>query len=291
MFVRIQNKNTLCVNDDATFDVIINSLPDFTVTTPQILCLNNAPLNIAVENTRGDYTYEWKDQNGDKVDTDNNIDVFTSGTYTVIATTTNGTFCTRSESIVIEESNPANLERSFISIIDEGNNIGSENNLSISIDTINNSLGIGDYQFAILNTDNNERIPFIGFQNEPLFENLEGGIYTIIVNDKNGCVPDTTLLVSVIQFPKFFTPNGDGDNDTWFVKGANKSFYPNASMNVFNRFGKLMAQVPIDGQGWNGLYQGKRLPSDDYWYSITLIPSDSTKPTINKKGNFSLLRK
>ena len=291
MFVRIQNKNTSCVNDDATFDVIVNSLPDFTVTTPQILCLIDAPLNIAVENARAIYSYEWKDEDGAVISTDDNLDVFTGGKYIVTATTTNGTFCEREETIVITESDPATLENSFVTIIDEGNNIGSENNLSISIDTINNNLGIGDYQFAILNTDNGERTPFIGFQNEPLFENLEGGIYQIIVNDKNGCVPDTSLLVSVIQFPKFFTPNGDGNNDTWFVKGANKTFYPNASMNVFNRFGKLMAQIPIDSEGWNGLYQGKLLPSDDYWYSITLIPANPAKPTINKKGNFSMLRK
>ena len=179
MFVHIQNKNTLCINDDATFNVIVNSLTDFTVTTSQILCLIDAPLNIAAENARAIYSYKWKD-----------------------------------EAIVIKESDPATLENSFVTITDEGNNIGIENNLSISIDTINNNLGIGDYQFAILNTDNGERTPFIGFQNEPLFENLEGGIYQIIVNDKNGCVPDTTLLVSVIQFPKFFTPNGDGNNDT-----------------------------------------------------------------------------
>ncbi|WP_435803657.1 T9SS type B sorting domain-containing protein, partial [Polaribacter sp.] len=43
--------------------------------------------------------------------------------------------------------------------------------------------------------------------------------------------------------------------------------------------------------GWNGLYQGKLLPSDDYWYSITLIPANPAKPTINKKGNFSMLRR
>jgi hypothetical protein len=71
------------------------------------------------------------------------------------------------------------------------------------------------------------------FQDESLFENLEGRVYQIIVNDKNGCTPDEMLLVSVIQFPKFFTPNNDGKNDTWVVKGANKDFYPNASINIF----------------------------------------------------------
>ncbi|MDP5106863.1 MAG: T9SS type B sorting domain-containing protein, partial [Polaribacter sp.] len=291
IFVRIQNKKTGCVNDDAFFDVIINPLPDFTVTTPQILCLNNMPLHIAVENARGIYAYVWKNESGTTLGTDDNINVSVGGTYTVTATTTNGTMCSRTETIVVNESNIATLESSFISIIDESNNISSENNLSIYINTIDNDLGPGDYQFAIENTDDNSRIPFAGFQDEPLFENLEGGIYKVIVNDKNGCSPDTTLLVSVIQFPKFFTPNADGDNDTWVVKGANKTFYPNSSINIFNRYGKLVAQLPIDGQGWDGTYGGKILSSDDYWFNVTLIPADITKPTINKKGHFSLIRK
>jgi gliding motility-associated-like protein len=293
IFVRIQNKRTGCVNDDAFFDVIVNPLPDFTVTTPQILCLNNMPLNIKVENPRGAYTYEWKNTNGTTLNTvsADNINITAAGTYTVTATTTNGTLCSRTETIVITESNIATLESSFITIIDESNNIGIENNLSIYINTIDNDLGPGEYQFAILNTDDNTRTPFAGFQDEPLFENLEGGIYKILVNDKNGCSPDTTLIVSVIQFPKFFTPNADGDNDNWVVKGANKTFYPNSSINIFNRYGKLVAQIAIDGQGWDGTYGGKTLSSDDYWYNITLIPADTTKPTISKKGNFSLIRK
>lgn len=293
IYVRIQNKQTLCVNDDATFEVIVNPLPNFTVTTPQILCLNNLPYNISVENPRDNYTYVWTDENGNVLNSTSvdNIDISTGGNYKVTATTTDGTMCSRAETIVVNESNIATLDASFVTIVDESNNLGSTNNLSISIDVINNDLGPGDYQFAIINTDDNTRTPFAGFQDEPLFENLEGGIYQIIVNDKNGCSPDTTLLVSVIQFPKFFTPNGDSKNDTWVVKGANQTFYPNASINIFNRFGKIVAQVPIDSEGWNGTYKGKLLPSDDYWYNITLVPADSNKPTINKKGNFSLIRK
>ncbi|WP_439130954.1 T9SS type B sorting domain-containing protein [Polaribacter sp.] len=292
-FVRIQNKQTLCINDDVSFQLIVNPLPDFEVTTPQILCLNDLPLNIAVENARDIYSYQWRGPNGNPINTTSvdNIDVTVAGKYTVTATATNGTLCERTETIAINASNIAILERSFITIIDEANNIGSEANISIAIDTINNNLGPGDYQFAIFNQDENQRIPSIGFQDEPLFENLEGGIYTIIVNDKNGCSPDTTLEVSVIQFPKFFTPNADGKNDTWIVKGANEEFYPNSSINIFNRYGKLVAQVPIDSQGWNGIYQGNLLPADDYWFNITLIPPEnSNKPVINKKGNFSLLR-
>lgn len=288
IYVRVQNKTSLCVNDDTSFEIIINPLPNFTVTSPQIVCLNNTPLTIAVENPAEIYTYEWRNAAGDIISFSETADVVEGGNYTVTATTTNGTNCTRIETIEVKESNPATLLSSFVAIIDEGNNIGSEDNLSIQIDTITNDLGPGEYQFALRNDDKNTTTPF---QDEPLFENLEGGIYTIIVNDKNGCVPDATLQVSVIQFPKFFTPNGDGKNDTWVVKGANQTFYPNSSINIFNRYGKLVAQIPIDSQGWNGTYNGKTLPSDDYWYNVTLIPADSSKPNITKKGNFSLLRR
>ena len=290
IYVRVQNRLSGCINESNSFQLIVNPLPDFTVTTPQILCLNNTRLNIKVADRMDIYAYQWTNESGSLIGINDNIDIMTGGRYFVTATTTNGTFCSRTETIVIKESNIATLESSFITIIDESNNIGSEDKLSISIDTISNDLGPGDYQFAIINTDDNTRTPFIGFQDEPLFEDLEGGIYKILVNDKNGCSLDKTLLVSVIQFPKFFTPNGDSENDTWVVKGANQTFYPNASINIFNRYGKLVAQIPIDGQGWDGTYGGKILSSDDYWYNITLIPADTTKPTISKKGNFSLIR-
>lgn len=154
-----------------------------------------------------------------------------------------------------------------------------------------NNLGPGAYQYALRNEDTSNRYPFSGFQDTPVFENLEGGIYTIIVNDKNGCIPDAELQISVIQFPKFFTPNGDGKNDTWSIKGANKSFYPNSSIDIYNRFGKLVAQIPIDSQGWDGTYNGTRLPSDDYWFRVQLIPANTNKNPILKKGHFSLLRR
>jgi gliding motility-associated-like protein len=122
-----------------------------------------------------------------------------------------------------------------------------------------------------------------------VFENLVGGFYTIVVQDKNGCRPNAELLVSVIEFPKFFTPNNDGINDTWAIKGANAIFFPNAQINIFNRFGKVVVQIDVDALGWDGSYAGKILPSDDYWFSIILV--DRNGITRERKGNFSLLRR
>ncbi|ARV13766.1 hypothetical protein BTO07_00795 [Polaribacter sp. SA4-12] len=300
IYVRVENtKNTpiACVHTGLSFNINIKPIPNFTVMgeedidTPQIVCLNDTPLTLEAENPAATYDYTWTDQAGTTLGTDVTLDVTTGGKYTIIATDQSPDGCSRKRIIVVNESNVAILKESFITIIDESNTISSNDNISISIDTISNDLGPGDYQFALRNDDNGDRFPIIGFQDEPLFENLEGGIYTIIVNDKNGCSPDTELQISVIQFPKFFTPNGDGKNDTWIIKGANKTFYPNSSINIFNRFGKLVAQVPIDSQGWNGTYNSKTLPSDDYWFNIQLIPADTSKSPILNKGHFSLLRR
>jgi gliding motility-associated-like protein len=299
IFVRVENiKNTpiICVNTRLSFKINIKPLPSFIVMgeenidSPQIVCLNDTPLVLEAENPGAIYTYQWTDKSG--VDLGNNatLGVTTAGNYTVTATDkVNG--CSRSRTIVVKESNIATLEESFITIIDEANTIGNTNTISVSIDTISNNLGPGAYQYALRNEDTSNRYPFSGFQDTPVFENLEGGIYTIIVNDKNGCVPDAELQISVIQFPKFFTPNGDGKNDTWSIKGANKSFYPNSSIDIYNRFGKLVAQIPIDSQGWDGTYNGTRLPSDDYWFRVQLIPANTNKNPILKKGHFSLLRR
>ncbi|MDA9073678.1 T9SS type B sorting domain-containing protein [bacterium] len=276
IFVRVLNDDTLCVNDDFTFEVIINPLPKFKVTSPQIVCLSGPPLTLFVENPAAVYDYVWTAPNGNE-SFGSQITIESGGLYTVTATTTNGTLCTRTREIQVNESIVATITDADVTIVDD-----SDNN-SISIDPTN--LGIGDYQYALINEDGNQT----SFQDIPLFENLAGGFYTIVVEDKNGCRPNATLEVSVIEYPKFFTPNNDGVNDTWAIKGANSTFYPNAQINIFNRFGKVVAQIEVDTPGWTGTYGGKTLPSDDYWFSIILV--DRNGRTRNRKGNFSLLRR
>ena len=300
IFVRVENiKNSpiVCVNTRLSFKINIKPLPSFfvigeeNIDDPQIVCLNNTPLILEAENPDAIYDYQWTNEAGEIIGSDRTLGVTTAGKYTVTASDILPNGCSRSRTIVVKESNIATLEESFITIIDEATNIGNTDNISVSIDIISNNLGPGEYQFAITNEDTGKRYPFSGFQDEPIFENLEGGIYTITVNDKNGCAPDTELQISVIQFPKFFTPNGDGKNDVWSVKGANKIFYPNSSIDIFNRFGKLVAQIPIDSQGWDGTYNGTKLSSDDYWFRVQLIPANTSKVPVNKKGHFSLLRR
>jgi gliding motility-associated-like protein len=77
-------------------------------------------------------------------------------------------------------------------------------------------------------------------------------------------------MVSVIGFPKFFTPNGDNQNDFWEVKGVSSQFQPNTKILIFDKYGKLIAQVNPIGSGWDGNYNGNPMPSSDYWFTVTL---------------------
>ncbi|AUC15603.1 hypothetical protein BTO06_10800 [Tenacibaculum sp. SZ-18] len=278
IYVKIINK----INNDCTglgeFFIRVLPLPDFSVTSPQIVCLNN-PSFIEAELPDGNYTYEWS-RNGilDASSTSETLNISQGGTYqvTAINTTTN---CRRTQRITVNESIIATLTQNDVTIVDD-----SANN-SITINNSNNNLGIGDYEFA-LQDENNTIIR--DFQDTPMFENLNGGVYTILVRDKNACGV-AQLDVSVLEFPKYFTPNNDGVNDVWVVRGASTSFYPESSVHIFDRFGNPITQIEIDGQGWNGLYNGKLLPSNDYWFNIEL--TDRSGKKISRKGHFSLLRK
>ncbi|MFZ3274360.1 MAG: T9SS type B sorting domain-containing protein [Lutibacter sp.] len=114
------------------------------------------------------------------------------------------------------------------------------------------------------------------------------GIHTIYVQDKNNC-GISLVEVSVIGYPKFFTPNNDGQNDTWNVLGVSENFYQSATVYIFDRFGKLLTEIDLYSDGWNGLLNGQLLPSTDYWFSVELV--DLKGNVRVKKGHFSLIRR
>ena len=96
------------------------------------------------------------------------------------------------------------------------------------------------------------------------------GIHTVYVKDiKNNCGIVNTM-VSVIGFPKFFTPNDDSYNDLWQIRGISEQFQPNSKIKIFNRFGKLLSEFSPSDPGWDGTYNGTKIATGDYWFFITL---------------------
>ena len=103
----------------------------------------------------------------------------------------------------------------------------------------------------------------ITYQDSPTFNGLRAGLFTIFVRDITLC---TTVIEEVwlLNYPKFFTPNGDGYNDSWYIKDSENE--PELHVYLFDRYGKLITNILSNGTGWNGTVNGKLLFSDDYWF-------------------------
>src|SRR5690606_28941381 len=86
---------------------------------------------------------------------------------------------------------------------------------------------------------------------------------------KNGC-GIATLPISVIGYPKFFTPNDDGINDFWQIQGISDLIQPNSSIHIFDRYGKLLKQLSPSEVGWNGTFNGYALSTADYRFTLFL---------------------
>ncbi len=70
------------------------------------------------------------------------------------------------------------------------------------------------------------------------------------------------------NIPSGFTPNDDGTNDTWNIRGASK--FPTISVKVFNRWGTLIFSSKGYNTPWDGTYNGKDLPAAVYYYIIKI---------------------
>ncbi|WP_224483713.1 T9SS type B sorting domain-containing protein [Robertkochia aurantiaca] len=117
------------------------------------------------------------------------------------------------------------------------------------------------------------------------FEGVPVGLNTVAITHVSGCGSET-IEVTVAGFPKFFTPNGDGINDLWNVVGLED--LDDARIFIFDRFGKLLKQISASGNGWDGTYNGRSLPSSDYWFRLEYTDSQSRPQVV--KSNFSLKR-
>ena len=89
--------------------------------------------------------------------------------------------------------------------------------------------------------------------------------------------------VQIIDYPHYFTPNGDGIHDAWNIVGLDDS----AKIFIFDRYGKLLKQISPTGPGWNGTYNGHLLPSDDYWFTVDFVEGATIRQF---KAHFSMKR-
>ncbi|MFP2995079.1 T9SS type B sorting domain-containing protein [Spongiivirga sp. MCCC 1A20706] len=124
------------------------------------------------------------------------------------------------------------------------------------------------------------------FTRDNVFTVLDSGIYTVTIRDANGCEAETMIEFEYVDIfvPNYFSPNGDGIADFWYPERL--EFFPNAVVEIYDRYARLLIRYEGNQLGWDGLYENKPLPSGDYWYVVK--PNDGKTSDI--KGHFTLYR-
>ena len=232
-----------------------------TVNENLFVCKDNfntivAPAVLNTNLTATIYTFVWSNNNFPINQTSSFISVVEPGNYQVVAT-------------------PNNLSCSQIFNFDVANLQPLTTKYTISEDFAYNqsvlvqaSGGSGNYSYSFNN---------LPFQENPIFASQESGDIIIKTKDDSNCY-ETSQVVTLWQYPRFFTPNNDGFNDTWGIN-TNK----NIKIDIFDRFGKLIKQIKT-GESWNGSFKSQLLPANDYWFVIDY------NENITFRGHFALKR-
>lgn len=127
-------------------------------------------------------------------------------------------------------------------------------------------------------TITNSQIIYIYFESGSCFD--ESSFEVTI--DPSQCTEEPSETCEM-EFPKFFTPNNDGNNDFFGVKENPCS--EDGNLYIYDRYGQLIFQTNILGNSWDGNLQGAPLPSTDYWYQFV----NSANGNVIT-GHFSLKR-
>ncbi|MEM1001891.1 MAG: T9SS type B sorting domain-containing protein, partial [Bacteroidota bacterium] len=244
IIARVEDSNNPLCYSETYFDLVVNELPVIDLEEDYLICNLEPSLWLSIRNGYSDYA--WTNSNGDIISTSHTAEIFDEGDYTLTVTQTeNGIECfetfnfslSRSVLPQIESVNFGELGNNFIKIIASGD---------------------GEFEYSI---------DGVFYQDSNYFSNISGGIYNVVVRDKNGC-GESTKEVAVVDFPKFFTPNSDGINDTWEIKGI-RNFH-DFEVLIFDRYGRILQRLDASNLNWNGRYEGDFLKSDDYWFQADL---------------------
>lgn len=266
VYARVENNNDCLAIEQIR--LFVRRMPDIDITGEGVVCLNTKDyitLTSGLAGATGGYSFEWS-----TLETSPTIEVNQPGVYTVKVTDLSNTAgCSRTRTITVTASDIANIVD--IEVLDL-----RDNNVVTITAMPNNTAASTTYSYSL-------DMPDGPYQTSNVFENVPAGMHTVYVYDDQGC-GIVHKDISVLEIPKFFTPNGDGINDTWNIIGVNALFYEKSRIYVFDRFGKLLADIDPRGLGWDGFIDGRRLPATDYWYVVELDNGRTVK------GHFSLLR-
>lgn len=284
IYVRVTPTSNTCFQT-IPLTLIVNPVPEIALENKYVICLDansqvinpvtetvlpNPPINTHL--SENEYTFQW--YYGEVVDNNNLIPGATQATFTPTTAgfyTVNAlnisTGCTIPGTTEVVDSYPPE------SISAEVTSQSFTNNNTIEVTII----GQGNYLISL---------DYGVWQSATTFENVSGGEHLIQVRDTYNC-NELIYELTVIDYPKFFTPNNDGYNDTWNLYGMQDQ--PGAKVLIYNRYGKLIKQLSPTGSGWDGTFNGEPLPTSDYWFTLEYMEPKSNIKKIFK-AHFTLKR-
>ncbi len=234
-----------------TLDVNTFSPPNFQDETTALCSGLKADLSVA----SGFSSYLWNTNEKTEL-----ITVSSPGNYSVTVSNANG--CEAVKKFTVTSSGVATITGAKVTDFS-----GNENSVLIEF------TGVGNYEFSLDGSY---------FQDNPMFTGIAQGNYMAYARDKNGCGLSLPFMVYVLDYPRFFTPNGDGYNDVWNIK--NLDLFPKATITIYDRYGKFLYELNGINPNWSGTYKENEMPADDYWFNLNFGDGKIIK------GHFSLKR-
>lgn len=255
-------ENPDCFDASQEFELTAIPSPQIDFPLEAYSCGGN-PITIGDATPEGDCTYLW-----DTGATTPTIAVGQAGEHQVVITRTiAGHSCVTTASIQVFVSMPPQIMEVQVE------DLQKHNTVTVVMQAE------GDYDFQL------DGGPI---QESNIFKNVIPGNHQVTITDRNGCgsVEET---ITVVGFPKYFSPNGDGVNDRWDIVGMEQ--LDNPILFIFDRYGKLLGQLNQNSQGWNGSINGKLLPASDYWFKLTYLDDEGNRVEAKFiKNHFALQR-
>jgi|UPI000484F924 gliding motility-associated-like protein len=249
--------------------LIVNSLPIVTLPQDGFICLDDSGNPIrsytVISNlSSAGHSFVWTNSSGIIAgQTRNNYRVTQPGTYSVVATNII-TGCTASANTTIGTRLPPGIVTAIV-----------PNYFSETQTVTVNVTPIGNYEY---------KLDFNSYQDSNVFTDIAMGVHEIWVRDKFFC-GIKKISIQLINFPNYFTPNGDSIHDTWNISELKNQ--PNSYIDLFDRYGKLIKQIKPSGPGWDGNYNGNPLPASDYWFTVYYSEQNTNH---HFSSHFSLVR-
>ena len=259
IFIRLIFNPLPSCYETGSFNLIVGQKPRIDLNSLYLDCFTNSITLDASPHNLPTTTYSWSD--GTTLATDT---ISQYGINNIAVTATNSYLnskCSLTKNITVTLSAPPQIDH--VDTVD-----WTDNENSITIYTTNP----GAFEYSL---------DGVYYQDSNTFENLEAGLYTVYVRDKAQCGIDQQV-VGLLNYPKYFTPNGDGYNEFWHIKNAH--FEPDFKVAIYDRFGKLITSFNSKSSGWDGTYNGKEMFATDYWFVVTRQDGRILK------GHFSLKR-